>query len=123
MRRVEKALVDLNTTNLKSNQKAITEFNTLLVTGSSKLQDMMRSMLSEQVTPVEPLHYLTKGMNIDMLKVQHTRISAYAFIFCVQNSPFLRSPMRPLVILHPSAGPSALPLFTGHELVKATTLH
>lgn len=69
MRRVEKALVDLNTTNLKSNQKAITEFNTLLVTGSSKLQDMMRSMLSEHVTAVEPLHYLTKGMNIGLLKI------------------------------------------------------
>lgn len=68
IKRVEKALVDLNTTNLKSNQKAITEFNNLLITGSGKLQDMMRSMLSEHVTPVEPLHYLTKGMNIALLK-------------------------------------------------------
>lgn len=64
MRRVEKALVDLNTTNLKSNQKAISEFNTLLSTGSGKLEDMMRALLREHVTPVEPLHYLTKGTHV-----------------------------------------------------------
>lgn len=63
MRRTEKALVDLNTTNLKSNQKAITEFSSLLSTGTGKLQELLRSMLSEHVTPVEPLHYLTKGMH------------------------------------------------------------
>ena len=62
MRRVEKALVDLNATNLKSNQKAIADFNALLSTGTGKLQDMLRGMLSEHVNPVEPLHYLTKRM-------------------------------------------------------------
>lgn len=65
MRRVEKALVDLNATNLKSNQKAIGEFNSLLNTGSGKLEEMMRALLREHVTPVEPLHYLTKGMHIE----------------------------------------------------------
>jgi hypothetical protein len=34
MKRVEKALVDLNTTNLRSNQNAIADFNSLLNTGS-----------------------------------------------------------------------------------------
>jgi len=62
MKRVEKALVDLISTNLKSNQKAISEFNKLLNMGTGKLQDMFRRMLSDHVTPVEPLHYLTKGM-------------------------------------------------------------
>lgn len=61
MKRVEKALVDLNTTNLRSNQKAIADFNSLLSTGSSQLQDMLRSELKQHVTPIEPLHYLTKG--------------------------------------------------------------
>lgn len=64
MKRVEKALVDLSATNLKSNQKAISDFNGLLDTGSGKLQDMFHGMLSDHVTPVEPLHYLTKGMQI-----------------------------------------------------------
>lgn len=61
MKRVEKALVDLSTTNLRSNQNAITDFNSLLSTGSGKLQDKFRLDLSHHATPIEPLHYLTKG--------------------------------------------------------------
>lgn len=61
MKRVEKALVDLNTTNLRSNQKAIADFNTLLNIGSLNLQDTLRAELSQHATPIEPLHYLTKG--------------------------------------------------------------
>ncbi|KAJ5112637.1 hypothetical protein N7532_000682 [Penicillium argentinense] len=62
MKRVEKALVDLNATNLRSNQNAITDFNSLLGTGSSKLQEMLRSELKQHITPIEPLHYLTKEL-------------------------------------------------------------
>lgn len=64
MKRVEKALVDLNTTNLRSNQNAIADFNSLLNTGSAKLQDMLRAELSQDATPIEPLHYLTKGTRL-----------------------------------------------------------
>jgi hypothetical protein len=62
MKRVEKALVDLNTTNLRSNQKAMSDFNALISTGSNMLQDTFKSELSQHVTPIEPLHYLTKGI-------------------------------------------------------------
>ncbi|KAJ5923934.1 hypothetical protein N7466_008121 [Penicillium verhagenii] len=62
MKRVEKALVDLNTTNLRSNQTAIADFNALLSTGSGQLQEMFRSELKQHVTPIEPLHYLTKEL-------------------------------------------------------------
>ena len=62
MKRVEKALVDLNATNLRSNQTAITDFNSLLNTGSTKIQEMLRADLEQNSIPVEPLHYLTKGM-------------------------------------------------------------
>ncbi|KAJ5081927.1 hypothetical protein NUU61_010191 [Penicillium alfredii] len=62
MKRVEKALVDLNTTNLRSNQKAIADFNSLLNTASAKLQEMLRTELKQHITPVEPLHYLTKSI-------------------------------------------------------------
>ena len=61
MKRVEKALVDLNATNLRSNQKAISDFNALLSTGSNTLQDTFKAELTQHVTPIEPLHYLTKG--------------------------------------------------------------
>ncbi|RJE22235.1 exocyst complex protein EXO70 [Aspergillus sclerotialis] len=62
MKRVEKALVDLNTTNLRSNQKAMSDFNSLLSVGTSKLQDMLRSELALHATTIEPLHYLTKEL-------------------------------------------------------------
>jgi exocyst complex protein 7 len=62
MKRVEKALVDLNATNLRSNQTAIADFNSLLSTASTKLQEMLRSELKQNLAPIEPLHYLTKGM-------------------------------------------------------------
>jgi hypothetical protein len=64
MKRVEKALVDLNTTNLRSNQNAISDFNALLNTGSAKLQEMLRVELNQHSTPIEPLHYLTKGTHV-----------------------------------------------------------
>ncbi|KAJ6155381.1 hypothetical protein N7470_005947 [Penicillium chermesinum] len=62
MKRVEKALVDLNTTNLKSNQRAIADFNSLLGLGSSKLQELFRSELMQHVNKIEPLYYLTKDI-------------------------------------------------------------
>ncbi|GES57086.1 exocyst complex component Exo70 [Aspergillus terreus] len=62
LRRVEKALVDLHSTNLKSNQKAISEFTSLLNTGTAQLQDLFRSKLSDHVGTIEPLHYLTKEL-------------------------------------------------------------
>ncbi|KAJ9208785.1 hypothetical protein DTO021D3_2 [Paecilomyces variotii] len=62
LKRVDKALKDLAATNLKSNQKAITEFSLLLTTGSGKLQDMFRAALRDHVSPLEPLHYLTKDL-------------------------------------------------------------
>ncbi|PYH74667.1 EXO70 family protein [Aspergillus vadensis CBS 113365] len=67
VKRVEKALVDLNSTNLRSNQKAISEFTSLLVLGNSQLQDMLRGTLSDYVTPIEPLHYLTKELSFPSL--------------------------------------------------------
>ncbi|KAI2831191.1 hypothetical protein CBS133816_2716 [Aspergillus niger] len=67
VKRVEKALVDLNSTNLRSNQKAISEFTSLLVLGNSQLQDMLRGTLSGYVNPIEPLHYLTKELSFPSL--------------------------------------------------------
>lgn len=63
VKRVEKALIDLNTTNLRSNQKAISDFSALLSTGTARLEDTLRSELGQHANPVEPLHYLTKGIN------------------------------------------------------------
>ncbi|KAL3484478.1 Cullin repeat-like-containing domain protein [Aspergillus germanicus] len=63
MKRVDNALVDLTSTNLKSNQKAISEFTSLLGIGNTKLQDLLRLKLGQHVNPIEPLHYLTKDLS------------------------------------------------------------
>jgi exocyst complex protein 7 len=60
LHRVSRALADLNATNIRSNQQAVSEFSSLLSSGNSKLQDHYRSVLRENVNTVEPLHYLTK---------------------------------------------------------------
>lgn len=86
LKRVDNALTDLNATNLRSNQKAISEFNILLSTGSGKLQDMFRSSLSENFSPVEPLHYLTKRVSWYLLMAVQERL----LTVCVQN--FLSQP-------------------------------
>jgi hypothetical protein len=57
---VDRALNDLTTSNLKSNQQTISDFNNLLNAGSDQLQDVFRSTLKEDIRPVEPLHYITK---------------------------------------------------------------
>ncbi len=62
LKRVDNALTDLTSSNLRSNQQAISDFNKLLASGSSQLQDLFRRTLKEDVRPVEPLHYITKGL-------------------------------------------------------------
>lgn len=60
--RTNQALGDLKNTNLRSNQQAIAELNTLLTTGTTRLQDEFRDALFEHTRPVEPLHYITKQL-------------------------------------------------------------
>ena len=60
IRRVDKALSDLTVTNLRSNQQAISDFDNLLLTGVTQLQEVFKSTLRENGSQIEPLHYLTK---------------------------------------------------------------
>ncbi|KAL9114459.1 MAG: hypothetical protein Q9227_001540 [Pyrenula ochraceoflavens] len=62
LKRVDRALTDLSSSNLRSNQQAISEFNSLLTSGSAQLQDLFRATLKEDVRPIEPLHYITKQL-------------------------------------------------------------
>ncbi|KAK5281750.1 exocyst complex component exo70, partial [Exophiala xenobiotica] len=47
LKRVDKALTDLNSSGLRSNQQAISEFQNLLLTGVNQLNDLYRQMLQE----------------------------------------------------------------------------
>ncbi|KAL2400515.1 Exocyst complex protein exo70 [Exophiala dermatitidis] len=74
LRRIDKALTDLTSTNLRSNQQAISEFHNLLLTGINQLNDTYRQMLQEDAQPIEPLHYITKQIpfpTIAQEKVQY----------------------------------------------------
>ncbi|KAJ6125679.1 hypothetical protein N7523_003299 [Penicillium sp. IBT 18751x] len=92
MKRVEKALVDLNATNLRSNQTAITDFNSLLGTGSIKLQEMFRTELMRHTAPIEPLHYLTKDLPFP--SIPEETISQLAPLCSAIESASVHGPQR-----------------------------
>ncbi|KAI1613310.1 exocyst complex component 7 [Exophiala viscosa] len=60
LKRVDKALTDLNSSNLRSNQQAISDFHSLLSTGVNQLNDLYRQMLQEDAQTIEPLQNITK---------------------------------------------------------------
>lgn len=61
LKRVNRALAEMGTTNMRANQQAIGDFNELLAEGCNKLELVYRSLLLEYSQPLEPLHYLTRG--------------------------------------------------------------
>jgi exocyst complex component 7 len=67
LKRVDRALQDLTSSNLRSNQTVISEFHSLLTTGVNQLNDLYRGMLQEDANPVEPLHYITKQVSFPTL--------------------------------------------------------
>ena len=63
LKRVDRALQDLTSSNLRSNQAVISDFHSLLTTGVNQLNDLFRDMLQGDSNPVEPLHYITKQVS------------------------------------------------------------
>ncbi|KAF2154248.1 hypothetical protein K461DRAFT_223932 [Myriangium duriaei CBS 260.36] len=61
--RTRQALRDMKQTNLKSNQQAIQELLSLLQAGCRQLEDVFRDVLREGQQPIEPLNFLTKGVD------------------------------------------------------------
>jgi len=72
LRRIDKALTDLNSTNLRSNQQATSDFYSLLSTGVNQLHDLYRQMINEDTQPVEPLHYITKQLEFPRIHQEQT---------------------------------------------------
>ncbi|RMZ76259.1 hypothetical protein DV737_g4874, partial [Chaetothyriales sp. CBS 132003] len=67
LKRVDRALQDLTSSNLRSNQTVISEFHSLLTMGTNQLVDLYRSTLEEEASPIEPLHYITKKVSFPTL--------------------------------------------------------
>ncbi|KAL8765243.1 MAG: hypothetical protein Q9209_007636 [Squamulea sp. 1 TL-2023] len=62
LKRIDRALSSMSSTNLRVNQQAIGDFNQLLSEGSNQLQALFKSILAEDAQPVEPLNYLVKKL-------------------------------------------------------------
>ncbi|OQU98228.1 hypothetical protein CLAIMM_04045 [Cladophialophora immunda] len=60
LKRLDKTLTDVSSTNMRANQQAVSDFHSLLSTGVNQLNDMYRQMLQEDAQPIEPLHHITK---------------------------------------------------------------
>ncbi|KAI9794733.1 MAG: exocyst complex component exo70 [Piccolia ochrophora] len=60
LKRLNDALSRLKATNLRSNQDAIAELNSLVTTGSRQLEDVFRDILKQVSQAVEPLYHITK---------------------------------------------------------------
>jgi exocyst complex protein 7 len=67
VKRVNKALSELQQTNLRSNQENITDLTRLLKSGNSQLEAFFQKLLQEDSRPIEPLHFITKEKPFPML--------------------------------------------------------
>ncbi|KAF2228168.1 Cullin repeat-like-containing domain protein [Elsinoe ampelina] len=65
--RTRQALREMKQTNLRSNQQAIQELNTLLKAGIGELEEVFRDVLRDGQQPIEPLHFITKGVEFPRL--------------------------------------------------------
>ncbi|KAI4133586.1 MAG: hypothetical protein LQ338_000098 [Usnochroma carphineum] len=67
LKRIDRALTQMSSTNLRINQQAMGDLNELLSEGNNRLQALFRSTLSEHVQPVEPLHNIAKELPFPVL--------------------------------------------------------
>ncbi|EME86676.1 uncharacterized protein MYCFIDRAFT_162298 [Pseudocercospora fijiensis CIRAD86] len=63
MDRTNQALKELQKTNLRSNQVAISELSGLLAVGSGNLEGVFRDMLRQDSQPIEPLKQITQAQD------------------------------------------------------------
>jgi exocyst complex protein 7 len=67
LKRIQKALRELNATSLKSNQQAIADLDRLLKMGTKELEKQFERVLMQDARAVEPLQYLTKEKPFPLL--------------------------------------------------------
>ncbi|RDW92038.1 cullin repeat-like protein [Coleophoma crateriformis] len=81
VKRVNKALGDMQRANLRSNQQAVVDLSKLLTSGNTQLEKYFQRLLQEDSNPVEPLYFITKEKPFPALSQDKTTrlglISAY----------------------------------------------
>jgi exocyst complex protein 7 len=72
VKRVNKALIDMKRTNLRSNQQPSADLSRLLKTANSQLESYFAKILQEDSRPVEPLMFITKDKPFPILNQDRT---------------------------------------------------
>lgn len=72
IQRVNKAISELKTTNMKANQQAMQELNRLVQVGNRELEHIFQRILQEDAAPVEPLNFITKSKPWPILSAEKT---------------------------------------------------
>ena len=91
MDRTNQALRDLKSTNMRSNQQAISELNGLLHIGTQNLEDVFRDLCRRDSQPIEPLGHIMKGSDFPRLSsnksAQLRTINTHIYNYASQVSP------------------------------------
>jgi len=70
--RTNQALRDLQSSNMRSNQQAISDLNNLLQTGTQNLEESFRDLCRQSSQPVEPLSFIMKAADFPRISSQKT---------------------------------------------------
>lgn len=119
LKRIDQALSQLTTTNLRVNQQSIGDYNELISEGSSQLQNVFRSLLSEDLQPVEPLHYITKR-EVSLHISGFSSLSGQNY----HSQQYLRRRSRSLALLmhsYPLRQCATISIIKGSPLLSAST--
>ncbi|KAI9745814.1 MAG: exocyst complex component exo70 [Claussenomyces sp. TS43310] len=68
LKRISRALLELKTSNLKSNQQAAHDLGRLLKNGNQQLESVFQRILQEDSHPIEPLLFITKDKPFPVLQ-------------------------------------------------------
>ncbi|KAH6673789.1 Cullin repeat-like-containing domain protein [Halenospora varia] len=97
LKRVSKALSEMQQTNLRSNQQAAADLSRLLKSGNTQLEGHFQRLLQEDSRPLEPLHFITKDKPFPMLSQDKTTrlglISSYIVSTLRQTGGAAESPI------------------------------
>lgn len=116
LKRIDKALSEMRTSNIRANQQTMTDLQRLVKTGVTQLEGHFDKVLrGETPRQVEPLHYITKNMPFPMLSGDK-----------VNRLGFVNSNLPALVLRDDTSGPQDSPLAKTYADIRgpyiATTL-
>lgn len=79
LKRIDKALADMRTSNLRANQQTMTDLQRLVKTGLNQLENHFDKLLrGETPRSVEPLHYITKNKPFPILSADKVNRLGFA---------------------------------------------